>query len=81
MLLTRLTALPGHRFWPDHLAVADVCPPDGIVATHRQITDAYLLALAVAHDGVLATLDRGVRWLAQRSPDRLELSAGPPQPA
>lgn len=30
---------------------------------HRQVTDAYLLALAKQQDGKLATLDRGVASL------------------
>jgi predicted nucleic acid-binding protein len=28
---------------------------------HQQITDAYLLALAIHHRGKLATLDQGIR--------------------
>ena len=80
-LLSRLTALPGHRFWPDDLALADACPADGPLATHRQVTDAYLLALAGSHEGVLATLDRGLRSLARKSPERLELIGGPEQSA
>ena len=80
-LLGRLTALPGHRFWPDDLPLSDACPSDGSLATHRQVTDAYLLALAGSHDGVLATLDRGIQSLARRSPERLELLGRPRQPA
>jgi toxin-antitoxin system PIN domain toxin len=80
-LLSRLTALPGHRFWPDDLPLADACPVDGLLATHRQVTDAYLLALAGAHDGVLATLDRGIQPLARKTPERLELLGGPSQRA
>lgn len=80
-LLSRLTALPGHQFWPDDLPLADACPIDRPLATHRQVTDAYLLALAGAHDGVLATLDRGIQPLARKSPERLELLGGPCQPA
>jgi predicted nucleic acid-binding protein len=76
-LLARLIAMPGHRFWPDDLGMPEACPPDGFLATHRQVTDAYLLALAVSHDGVLATLDRGIRPLARNSPERLELLAEP----
>jgi len=29
------------------------------IHTHRQITDAHLLALALRHEGCLATFDRG----------------------
>ena len=31
---------------------------------YRQLTDAYLLALASRHKGTLATFDRGLRTLA-----------------
>jgi predicted nucleic acid-binding protein len=31
---------------------------------HQQITDAYLVALAIRHRGKLATLDRGIVQLA-----------------
>ena len=34
---------------------------------HRQLTDAYLLALASRHKGVLATFDRGLRTLAAQA--------------
>ena len=57
-LLRQLVAHPRHQFWSaapsllDHPAVdtAQLLDPG-------QITDAYLLALAVHHRGVLATLD------------------------
>jgi uncharacterized protein len=68
-LLHRITDLPGHGFWPDDQPF-DAGPS---VVTHRQVTDAYLLALATAHDGILATLDRGIRTLARRKPEHLEL--------
>ena len=50
-----------HRFWPD--AVSLVAPGTlnpAHVLGHRQLTDAYLLALAVHHHGRLVTLDGGV---------------------
>ena len=31
---------------------------------HQQITDAYLLGLAVKEGGVLVTLDKGIRYIA-----------------
>jgi uncharacterized protein len=51
-----------HQFWPDDLSVAEALaslPQE--VGGHKQITDAYLLALAVRHRGKLATLDNGIR--------------------
>lgn len=47
-----------HRFWPDDLEYHDV-DMAGVVG-HRQITDAYLAALARDRGGRLATLDRGL---------------------
>jgi uncharacterized protein len=50
-----------HAFWPDSLSVRI----PGVVnwsriLGHNQITDAYLLALAVSRKGCLATLDHRV---------------------
>lgn len=52
---------PAHAFWPEDISVLD----EGRVrwmalAGHRQITDAYLLALAVRNGGRLVTLDRRI---------------------
>lgn len=54
-------ALPDHEFWPDDLSIADSDRFD-----HRrimgpsQLTDIYLLGLAVKHGGRLATFDRTI---------------------
>ena len=55
VILRGVTAEPGHVFWPDDLPPADM--PTAGLRGHRQITDAYLLALARHHGGRLATLD------------------------
>ena len=60
--LRRFMASGGHEFWPDDVSLLDA----GLVDTahlsgYREITDAYLLALAVRRGGCLATFDRGVR--------------------
>ena len=70
-LLHQITQLPGHGFWPDDLPLGQ-----NLMATHRQVTDAYLLALAAAHDGVLATLDREKQSHAQQAPKQHELILG-----
>jgi toxin-antitoxin system PIN domain toxin len=50
-----------HEFWPCDVTLRDDSKIDwSRVMGHNQITDVYLLALAVAHDGALATLDHGV---------------------
>ena len=57
--LTSLCVLPGHRFWPDDISLMDTQRVDASrLLTSAQITDSYLLALACAHGGHLATFDR-----------------------
>lgn len=58
---------PGHVFWPDDISLLDANRIDrGQVLTSGQVTDSYLLALAVAHGGRLATLDRRLSARAVR---------------
>lgn len=51
-----------HRFWADDISLLD---PGTItwsrVLGHRQVTDHYLLALAVRHQGRFVTFDRRVQ--------------------
>lgn len=58
-IVAQLRALPGHVFWPDDISLtgAEHVDPARIL-TSGQVTDSYLLALAVAHRGRLATFDR-----------------------
>lgn len=64
-LLTRLTALPGFRYWPITAPwPALAAPLSARLYGHQQITDAYLLGLAVNEDGVLVTFDRAMSHLA-----------------
>ena len=54
-----------HEFWKDTLPVAAAVKDlDDRLQGHNQWTDAYLLATAIAHKGLLATFDRGVVSLA-----------------
>lgn len=58
-LLTELRELPGHAFWHDDISLMDVEHLDAArLLNSSQVTDSYLLALACAHDGELATFDR-----------------------
>lgn len=58
--------LPGHRFWADSISLVDALElPGKRVFGHRQITDAYLLALAVHHKGRLATMDESIGELGE----------------
>ena len=58
-LLAEFRELPGHAFWPDDLSLLDgeqVTRSRLLDSAH--VTDSYLLALARAHHGQLATFDR-----------------------
>ncbi len=58
-ILGGLRALPGHGFWPDDISLMNGAWLDANRLLHRgQVTDSYLLALAVAHKGKLASFDR-----------------------
>ena len=56
--LQAIRALPGHAFWPDSISLADGALADAsLLSSHSRVTDSYLLALACANKGQLATLD------------------------
>ena len=58
-LMTGLCELPGHVFWPDDISLLDTKILDASrLLSPAQVTDSYLLVLAIAHDGKLATFDR-----------------------
>jgi toxin-antitoxin system PIN domain toxin len=64
-LLAENLAHPAHEFWTEDLQVpAAVKGIEPALQGHRQVTDAYLLALASRHKGLLASFDRGLRTLA-----------------
>ena len=65
--LAEQVAETDHIFWPDDASLLD----PGLFASHfifgpNQITDVYLLALAVKNGGRLATFDRSIRTAAVR---------------
>lgn len=64
-ILDGFAVYPGYRYWP----IADkwtvlAAPFSGRLFGHQQVTDAYLLGLAVKENGVLVTFDRGIKYLA-----------------
>ncbi len=66
-ILQSLRAHPGYHYWPitDAESWVDVTAQFASRITgHQQITDAYLLGLAIKQDGVLVTFDRGLLYLA-----------------
>jgi len=57
-LMAVLRGLGGHEFWPDDESLLDSQRIDSSrLLNSGQVTDSYLLALACAHDGQLATFD------------------------
>jgi toxin-antitoxin system PIN domain toxin len=56
---------PAHEFWTDSVPIPTaVRQLEARLQGYRQLTDAYLLALAHRRKAVLATFDRGLRTLA-----------------
>ena len=51
-----------HEFWPDDVSLLDASVFDHhAILGSKQITDRYLIALAVKHRGRLVTFDQGIR--------------------
>lgn len=64
-LLFSNVAHENHEFWVEDLSVTEaLADVPRALQGHKQLTDAYLLALASHHRGVLATFDRGIEALA-----------------
>jgi toxin-antitoxin system PIN domain toxin len=63
---------PSHKFWADELSFIQALEPfHPRLAGHQQVTDAYLLGLAMHKKGKLATMDRAVlTLLPEKSRDR-----------
>ncbi len=49
-----------HTFWPDTVSVCEGMIRPGHIQGYRQLTDVYLLALAVTHGACLATFDERI---------------------
>jgi toxin-antitoxin system PIN domain toxin len=66
--LTEAAATQWHVFWPDDLSLLGKDRVDWRhVLGSRQLTDIYLLALAVRHGGRLVTFDRAIPLGAVRN--------------
>jgi toxin-antitoxin system PIN domain toxin len=56
---------PGYSYWPITTGWADLTTPfRERVFGHQQITDAYLLGLAVRRNAILITLDKAIQFIA-----------------
>ncbi len=60
-LLQAYVSHPTHKFWPDEIGFIDALEPmKARLQGHQQVTDAYLLGLAIHKNGKFATMDQGV---------------------
>ena len=69
-----------HEFWPDDVSLLDQGVLDrSSLLGHRQVTDAYLLALAVRHGGRLVTFDTAipVRAVTGAASEHVEVLVAP----
>lgn len=65
-VLSANTAAKDHVFWADELSVTKAVAFAGVrLMGHQQVTDAYLLGLAIQRGGVLATLDQHIATLTE----------------
>ena len=65
-----------HEFWPDDISMLDDTLVDfSRLHGHRQVTDAYLLALAVRRGGALASFDTAMPLTAVRGAGKKHLVA------
>ncbi len=63
-----------HEFWPDDVSIADDQLFDrSFILGPNQITDVYLMGLAVKHGGRLVTFDRGLPLKAVRGAEARHL--------
>lgn len=75
-VLSANTAAKDHQFWPDELPLAVATAFAGVrLLGHQQVTDGYLLGLAMSRGGVLATLDERIGTLTEpKSIERMALA-------
>jgi toxin-antitoxin system PIN domain toxin len=65
-VLSANTSAKDHAFWTDALGFGEaVAFASTRLMGHQQVTDAYLLGLAIHHGGVMATLDQKIEALTQ----------------
>ncbi len=62
--LQRFRESSEHRFWADAVSVCEDIVRPRYIQGYRQLTDIYLLALAVTNGGCLATFDQRIPLLS-----------------
>ena len=72
-ILRQFCQLTGHEFWAEDVTLRNVLLPNQMI-TSNQVTDVYLLGLAVHKKGKLATLDQRIpAQVIQGGSDALEI--------
>lgn len=75
VILRQFCTVGHHQFWIEDVSIRNLLQP-GILIPHSQITDVFLLGLAVHKGGTLATFDRQISTTAvQGGGEALELIA------
>ncbi|MFH1760530.1 MAG: TA system VapC family ribonuclease toxin [bacterium] len=65
--LYEMTEHKAHKFWPDNISIKDSAfLISDLLFGHRQVTDAYLLSLAIYNRGRLITMDKSLRSLLKK---------------
>jgi toxin-antitoxin system PIN domain toxin len=64
-VLEELANRPGYRYWPltDNWTTL-TAGSAARISGRQQVTDAYLLGLAIKEGGVLVTFDKGIKYMA-----------------
>ncbi|MEC4815692.1 MAG: TA system VapC family ribonuclease toxin [Scytonema sp. PMC 1069.18] len=74
-ILRQFCTMVGHHFWSEDVSIRELLQPN-VLIPHSQITDVFLLGLAVQKEGKLATFDqRIVTSAVQGGSKALELIA------
>jgi toxin-antitoxin system PIN domain toxin len=64
-VLADLAGRPGYCFWPMTEGWAELTATFATrIFGHQQVTNAYLLGLAIKEDGLLVTFEKGIRYMA-----------------
>jgi len=72
--LAEAVATAHHQFWPDDISILDTRVADrSRIHGPRQVTDLYLLALAVRHRGRFVSFDAEIPLAAVRGAERRHL--------
>lgn len=73
-LLRQFCRHPTHQFWPDEISLLDACFHLQHIAGPAQITDVYLLGLAMRRNAKFVTLDQHISGRAvEKGKQHLEI--------